>query len=622
MSTTRSTKKIKYMLIVVNVILLTLTVLGVIKSVFVGFDVDESYAITQSYRLVTGDNMFSEMWEPHQMSAFGSTFLMIPYLLIMGGDTTGIVLYLRIAGSVIHLLIGWWFYKRVSAGYGTTTGLLVMFAHVNFLPKWIVLPEFEVMQYWAVCILFLALLTWKEKRCASKIAEISQNETTKSTKRGFFYCDKSDVWLVFAGVALFMAMMTYPTMVLLYPAYVLFFFFQKDKSSKEKWRGVLIFTGTTFAIGVAFLLYLRSYMTVDEFIKNVSYIFMDESHSESLAIRVLNYRGELIRLGERMPGYLLWTVVLGVVISVMDLLINRKKTDKVPESIGDKIIDKKVLKYGLVLIISFLVVVIGSHIWGSLLENQNQFYLYFRFLFIALLGLICFFIIPERNKDYFLLGILPGVMGAVASVLVTNMSIEITMARMYVAVLATFMMVAELIREKYSRDRLVQIISYGAGVAFVIGLIVCKLVLVRVTGCLPVTLRMDMDWVKKGPAAGLLIEDDFAWQYNENIPLITENITETDRVLYFGCENIYYMVSGATIATPSVQGTTVFNEMFLCYYAEHPDKVPNVVIIDKAFIDNPRYQYHKENQFMLDWIEEEFKDAEVVETGYVTILRR
>ena len=108
----------------------------------------------------------------------------------------------------------------------------------------------------------------------------------------------------------------------------------------------------------------------------------------------------------------------------------------------------------------------------------------------------------------------------------------------------------------------------------------------------------------------------------KHIPLITENITETDRVLYFGCENIYYMVSGATIATPSVQGTTVFNEMFLSYYAEHPDKVPNVVIIDKAFIDNPRYQYHKENQFMLDWIEEEFKDAEVVETGYVTILRR
>lgn len=622
MSTTRSTKIIKYMLIAVNVMLLTLTVLGVIKSVFVGFDVDESYAIAQSYRLVTGDNMFSEMWEPHQMSAFGSTFLMIPYLLITGGDTTGIVLYLRIAGSVIHLLIGWWFYKRVSAGYGTTTGLLVMFAHVNFLPKWIVLPEFEVMQYWAVCILFLALLTWKEKSCASKIAEISQNETTKSTKRGFFYCDKSDVWLVFAGVALFMAMMTYPTMVLLYPAYVLFFFFQKDKSSKEKWRGVLIFTGTTFAIGVTFLLYLRSYMTVDEFIKNISYIFMDASHSESLAIRVLNYRGELIRLGERMPGYLLWTVVLGAVISVMDLLINRKKIDKVSENTDDKIIGKKVLKYGLVLIISFLVVVIGSHIWGSLLENQNQFYLYFRFLFIALLGLISFFIIPKKNKDYFLLGILPGVMGAVASVLVTNMSIEITMARMYIAVLATFMMVAELIREKYSRDRLVQIISYGAGVALVIGLIVSKLVLVRVTGCLPVTLRMDMDWVKKGPATGLLIEDDFAWQYNENIPLITENITETDRVLYFGCENIYYMVSGATIATPSVQGTTVFNEMFLSYYAEHPDKVPNVVIIDKAFIDNPRYQYHKENQFMLDWIAEEFKDAEVVETGYVTILRR
>lgn len=623
MSTTKSTKIIQYMVAVVNVLLLALTVLGVIKSVFVGFDVDEGYAIAQSYRMVMGDNMFSEMWEPHQMSAFGSAFFMMPYLLITGGDTTGIVLYLRIVGSIIHLLIGWWFYKKVSRRYGTTIGLLVMVAHVNFLPKWIVLPEFEVMQYWAVCILFLALLTWKEKIAVLGITEETKEEIKGKSKKRFFRWDRNDGWLVFSGAALFMAMMTYPTMILLYPVYVLFFFLQKEINSKEKWRSFLVFTGTAFIIGVAFLLYLHSYMTVEEFIKNISYIFMDESHSESLAIRGLNYKGELIRLGERILGYLLWTAVLGAVISVIDLLVNRKKKrDKVPGNKSSKVITVKVIKYGLILIISFLVIVIGSHIWGSLLQNQNQFYLYFRFLFIALLGLICFFVIPKKNKDYLLLGILPGVMGVAASVLVTNMSIEITMARMFVAVLATFIMVAELVRERYTKDMVIQVLSYGAGVAFIIGLIISKLVLVRVTGCLPVTLRMDMDWVKEGPAAGLLIEDNFAWQYNENVPLIKENVTSADRVLYFGCENIYYMVSESTLATPSVQGTTVFNEMFLSYYTEHPDKMPNVVIIDKAFIDNPRYQYHKENQFMLDWIAEEFKDAEVIETGYVTILRR
>lgn len=621
MSITQSEKIMKYMVTIVNVILVALTVLGVVKTCLVGFDVDEAYAVAQSYRLAVGDHMFSEMWEPHQMSAFASTLFMLPFLLITGGNTTGIILYLRIVGSVIHLLIGWWFYKIIARRYGTTIGLLIMVAHVNFLPKWLVLPEFEVMQYWAVCILFLALLTRKEKLCG--LTGGVQAERNEKSGKKFIRFDKTDGWLVLAGVAVFVAMMTYPTMILLYPVYVLFFFLQKEMSGKEKWRSVLVFTGTVFIIGVAFLVYLGSYMSVEEFIKNVSYIFMDASHSESLATRFLNYKGEWMRLGERMPMYLVWTAVTGAVITGMDLLLkSKKKSEEVQGNKADKRIGAKVVKYGVIFMISFLVVIIVSHIWGSLLKDQNQFYLYFRFLFIAVPGIVCFLIASKLNKDYFLLGILPGFVGSLASILLTNMSFEIALARMYIAVLATFIMVTELVRERYRKDAVIKVISYGAAVAFIMGLVVSKLILVRVTGCLPVTLRMDMDWVKSGPAAGLLIEDDYALQYNNNIPLIGEYVEEGDRILYFGCENIYYMVSGATIATPSVQGTTVFNEMFDYYYEEHPERMPNVVIIDKTFIDNPRYQYQEENQFMLDWIAEEFMDAQVVETDYLIILQQ
>ncbi len=623
MSISQSEKIMKYTITIVNVILVTLTILGVVKTCFVGFDVDEAYAVAQSYRLAVGDHMFSEMWEPHQMSAFGSAIFMLPFLLITGGNTTGVILYLRIVGSVIHLLLGWWFYRTTARRYGTTIGLLIMFAHVNFLPKWLVLPEFEVMQYWAVCILFLAFLTWKEKAGVLITgADLADKAKEKSGKK-FLRWDKTDGWLILAGAALFMAMMTYPTMILLYPLYVLFFFLQKEMKGKEKWRSVFVFTGTVFIIGVAFLLYLGSYMSVEEFIKNVSYIFMDASHSESLAVRGRRYMDEFLRLGTSMPMYLLWTAIIGAVICGVEFLIKCiKKSDSVQENKTNKRCAAIVIKYVLIFMISFLVVIIGSHIWGSLLEDQNQFYLYFRFLFVTLLGMVCFFILPGGNKDYFILGILPGIAGFVASSLVTNMSIEIAMARMYITVLATFMMVAELVKEKYKKDVVIKVISYGAIIAFIIGLIVSKVILVRVTGCLPVTLRMDMEWVKEGPATGLLVEDEFAWQYNDNIPLIRESVADGDKLLYIGCENIYYMVSEATIATPSVQGTTVFNEMFVCYYEEHPERIPNVVIIDKTFIDNPRYQYKQENQFILDWIAEEFQGAQVTETEYLIILRQ
>ncbi len=626
MNLSKSEKTIKYILTAVNVILLALTVLGVIKTCFVGFDIDEGYAIAQSYRMLTGDKLFAEMWEPHQMSAFGLAIIMLPYLLLTGGKTAGIILYARIMGSVIHLLIGWWFYKTAKRKFGTTPGLFVLFAHVNFLPKWLVLAEFEIMQYWAVCILFLALLTWYDSAVGGSketVATVSE----KPNKKGFGKWCKADGWLIIAGIALFVAMMTYPTMILLYPVYVIFFLTLKAVGAKQKWRSVLIFTGTTLIIGMVFLAYLRTYMTVEEFLRYVSYIFMDESHSESLATRFLYYQKEWKGFCEDWLVYLLWTVINALVISGVDLMVGKcslkdKSVAARPDSQGNGRIWKTVCKYGIILLISWLIVFMGSHIWGSLLEDKNQFYLYYRFMFIALAGTIFFAIGRGRSREYFMLGILPGIVGVIASVLVTNMALEITMARMYIAVMATFFIGFELLRDKFNKEMVVKAVCYMTMVVFILGLIVSKLILVRVTGCMPVTVRMDMEWVKEGPAAGLLIDDELAWQFNENVPLIEEYVNEKDKLLYFGCENIYYMVSDGTLATPSVQGTTVFNEMFLEYYKEYPERIPNVVIVDKTFETNPYYNYKPENQVVVDWINENFADAEKTETNYFIILRR
>lgn len=50
--------------------LICLTILGYIKNIFISLDIDESYAVAQSYRLAMGEHLFVDMWEPHQLSAF------------------------------------------------------------------------------------------------------------------------------------------------------------------------------------------------------------------------------------------------------------------------------------------------------------------------------------------------------------------------------------------------------------------------------------------------------------------------------------------------------------------------------------------------------------------------
>ena len=57
----------------VNIILVSLSFLALLKSIFISFDIDEGYAIAQSYRLLKGDRLFAQMWEPHQLSAFFSS---------------------------------------------------------------------------------------------------------------------------------------------------------------------------------------------------------------------------------------------------------------------------------------------------------------------------------------------------------------------------------------------------------------------------------------------------------------------------------------------------------------------------------------------------------------------
>ena len=604
MSKAKSTKIIQYALMMVNVVLVALTVLGVIKTCFVGFDIDEAYAVAQSYRMVMGDNMFSQMWESHQMSAFGLAIFILPYLLVTGGKTVGIVLYLRIVGTVIHLLLGWWFYKVAKKNFHTTYALFIMLAHVNFLPKWLVLAEFEIMQYWAVCILFLALLTWQEQ--------------------------KKSGWLILSGAALFMAMMTYPTMILLYPVYVIGLFALKGNSVKEKWKSVLIFTGTTFIIGVLFLIYLRTYMTVEEFLRYVSYIFMDESHGEPLAVRFKYYGRDWEKFLEEMPQFIMWAAINTGIVIIIELAVQKisnikklkkaaKEDDKEEET---QSLGRIILKYVLIFFILWFGVFVGEHILGSLLEDKNQFYMYFRFLFAAVAGVVCFAVSAKKNSQYFWFGIMPGFVGVIASMLVTNMSLEISVARAYIGVMATLFIVGNIIKDKLDKEVAVKVVGYIVICTFIGGLVISKLLLVRVTGCLPVTLKMEMDWVKEGPAAGLLVDDELAAQYNENIPLIEQYVDADDNLLYFGCENIYYLVSGANLATPTVQGTAVFNEMFLKYYEEHPERMPEVVIIDKGFELNPVYNYSEQNNIMKEWIEDEFSNAKVTETTYFIILER
>ena len=125
-------------------LLLIFSVLASLKMIFVSLGMDEEYQLVMAYRNVRGDRLFLDMWEPHQSSAFLCALLMKPWLALFG--TAGVVLYLRICGTLLHLCVSLYLYRVLKDSVDAAYAWLLALIYYNTIPKQIILPEFGIMQ--------------------------------------------------------------------------------------------------------------------------------------------------------------------------------------------------------------------------------------------------------------------------------------------------------------------------------------------------------------------------------------------------------------------------------------------------------------------------------------------
>lgn len=94
-----------------------------------------------------------------------------------------------------------------------------------------------------------------------------------------------------------------------------------------------------------------------------------------------------------------------------------------------------------------------------------------------------------------------------------------------------------------------------------------------------------------------------------------------DKLLYIGSENIVYLWTGAQVATPSTQGTNVYNNMFVHYYEKYPEKTPTVIVVDKELGENPVYYNSPQNYILYEWMEQ-MGYQEILDADYLKLYRR
>lgn len=591
----------------IEAILIGLTFLSFVKAIWISLDIDESYAVACAYRMVRGDRLIRDMWEPHQLSAFFAALFAAPYIWIRG-NTDCLVIWLRVIGVLLHTGMGWLLYRQLKKKMNYFFAFCVMILHLNFLPKWVQMPEFELMHYWCLLGIFLILYT-------------------------YFEGGKSRMSLpFFGGCLLVVSMLCYPTMILLYPFYILAICMlerQYDKPGATKWwKSSAFFTLGCLMTGVSILVLLFGYMSPDEPRRYISYIFLDTSHGvytmeEKWAIYWRQIQEQAGFYGRHLLAaagiMLIFCLIYGLVLHRNILCKNSRGRRKSVMDVGTVLTA--------VLTLAGLLMQIRA-IAGFLFEDENQFFFQVRYMAVILPALLIGFRFYKKMSIWLYLCVIPGCMSVLAVLFVTNMDTNTAYAKAFLGVLGSL-----LILYQYGRDILASswkkvflVLSYVLGGMLLAGFLVCRLILIRVSGCRPVTIRASMEKMENGPEKGIYVLADTADIWNDNYRELENVIDREDKVLYIGAESLIYVKMEALPATPSTQGTTVYNEMFLRYYEEHPERIPNVIVYDKTFAENLAYSlyydYSLQNPEFFQWIEENYRSAQKIETDHMIILRR
>lgn len=580
----------------IEAVLIGLTLLAFVKGIWISLDIDESYAVACAYRMVRGDRLIRDMWEPHQFSAFLAALFAAPYIWIRG-NTDYLVIWLRVIGVLIHTGMGVLLYRQLGKKTNRFFAFCIMILHLNFLPKWVQMPEFELMHYWCLLGIFLAL-------------------------HAYFSGGKSRMILPFLGGCLLVgSMLCYPTMILLYPFYLLAICVLERQcympGTTKWWKSSAVFTLGAFLSGTAFLICLLSYMQLDELVRYISYIFMDTSHSAyTMGEKWTVYLQQIQKQVESYGRYLLLAAgIIFIICLVYFIALRRMKKTVWPVVTA-------------VLMLAALLMQIKG-VYGFLFEDKNQFFFQVRYMAIMLPAMLLGVRFHRRMAVWFYLCVVPGFLSVAAVLFVTNMDTNTTYAKAFLGVLGSLLIFYQYVREAVEDifwKKVLSALQYTLGGMVLVGFLICRLVLIRVSGCLPVTVRASLEKMESGPEKGIYILADTAEIWNDNYQELENYVDREDKVLYIGAENLVYVKLEALPATPSTQGTTVYNEMFLRYYEEHPDRVPNVIVYDKSFGENPvygmSYIFSLQDLEFFRWIEENYRSAQTVETEHLIILRR
>lgn len=216
--------------------------LVMVRQIFVGLEIDEPYALALGFRLVQGDRLFAEMWEPHQLCSLPPALLVAAYLGITG-TTTGLLVFVRVVLLVCKAALSWAFYREFARDLGKSGAGLAALVLFLYTPKWFLGPDYIGQQFLFTVAAFLCF----------------HHYVTRGFRRP---------WLVAVGaVFACLSFLAYPQSAAAFPVLWLGLFLLGRRGGEPRFlgipRGAWVLLGTCAVCGGAFLAWALAGMGFD-----------------------------------------------------------------------------------------------------------------------------------------------------------------------------------------------------------------------------------------------------------------------------------------------------------------------------------------------------------------------
>lgn len=509
--------------VLVDAILILASLLSTAKLFILGITIDEEYAVCMSYRNAIGDRMFLDMWEPHQTSGFLCTALIRVFLTVFH-TTDYLVIFLRFSGFVIEGLLALYVYMTLCKKCSKHLSLCFALLAFLVLPKQMLTPDFSNILIWSSTALVMTLIRLNE-------------EPQKGIK-----------WSIIAGIFACICVLAYPSCII---AAVLITCCVYRISNVQKLRNALAYLGTCAVIGISYIAYFLTHMSVSELVFGVKQMLSDGSHSGSA--------GKLDWMTTEFKALLIPAFII-LIISIIIYAVLKVRS---------KISNPLIQFWEIILIVSMI------HQVGFWCMDSNLYInepLIFYYVAVAL-G----FLVAKKNRAIIWCGVLPAILMWLCAMIVTNTGFRVTGTYLLPGIICVFAY-----GFPYNSEKTVTILPKIA-----IGLMVFVLLFER--GYLVIEnngYKADIGFVKQkalsGPLLNVYCRYNDGYDYNTVAGLLRNYSRQGDVLLCTDSHSSWYMLSDTAISMYSTISTPTYDENMSDYWEIHPERVPTLLIARKG----------------------------------------